>query len=350
MSKNLPPEIQAWLRIWREVLLDPLRTLRWNAWSIQRMADELALRVAGRGHAGTDGRLRDVSGVSKTTLQKEMAGDRMPTRDVVQHLLDIAVEHLPSPPSPESQKALWDAYYPALERKIPLLASLYRAIDERDEALRALAAAEERESHLREALRRQEQDSRVRPAWFQAGSDIERAEDIARKHRIRVPGLRSDTYEERLRSLSSAGGVLSLQLEVLTDELDQLRGQRNPVKRAAWRALRAVKPAQRKRERELTAQWNALQKDRVELLQLLESVERNLGRADLREREYLDQELAHAHRELEVALVEARHRDADLAQLVESLSTRIASLRESSVLSEADDVLAAALEQLSPRL
>ena len=46
---------------------------------------------------------------------------------------------------------------PALERKVPLLVSLYEAVDAHDEAERALAAAEERENQLRAELERLKQ-------------------------------------------------------------------------------------------------------------------------------------------------------------------------------------------------
>lgn len=390
VSKDLPPEIQVWLRTWREVVLNPLRTLRWNSWSIQRMADELALRVEGRQGAAADGRIRDASGVSKTTLQKEMAGERMPTRDVVQHLLDIALEHLPEPPSPESQKALWDSYYPALERKVPLLVSLYKAIDERDEAVRALAAAQDRENRLLTELKRTEhQEYVIRAGLERAQADIERAGAIAWERGIRlsriftaVPGG-PDAYGEILRALWSASRELSRQLATVSSELDELRGQSDKLRRAAWRALRVVRRAQRKRERELIAEVAALRAERDELVMRLERAQseaeetryqaRGLSndvahgligwrrldafeelrrRADdsTRVEAYLVDELARSREGLEVARAEVNRQGANLARLVEEQSTRIARLRESSVLSEADDVLAAALGQLGREL
>ncbi|MFF2384997.1 hypothetical protein [Streptomyces sp. NPDC058108] len=340
------------------------------------MADELAHRVEVREPATNDGRMRDVSGVSKTTLQKEMAGDRMPTRDVVQHLLDIAVENLPDPPSPESQKALWDSYYPALEQKVPLLVSLYKAIDARDDALRALAAAEEREGQLRRELGQQKAQAQVmRTGLERVRSNIERAEEIGS---IRTPRGWSDSYGERLLSLSQTVWGQSQHLEVLTSELDDLRGQ---SKRAVWRALRVIRRAQGKREQELTAEIVSLRAERDALLRLLERAQReaedtrrqarNLSN-DLRDgllspwsrpdafeelqkrvefsdtwREQLDDQLTRSHEGLEAARAEATRQDAHLAQLLQEQSNRIARLRERAVLSEADNVLAAALDQLS---
>ncbi|MEV6394747.1 hypothetical protein AB0M39_08210 [Streptomyces sp. NPDC051907] len=344
VSKDLPPEIQAWLRTWRAVVLDPLRTLRWSPWPIQRMADELALRVEGREGTGGDGRLRDASGVSKTTLQKEMAGERMPTRDVVQHLLDIAAESLPDPPGPERRQALWDSYYPALELKVPLLASLYRAVDARDEAVRALAAAEERERRLLAELSRQVQEQVTTRESALVRDDVEPAEFIARERGILIPPSWPDAFRERLQSLSFAGRALSQQLDALSSELDELR-----ARRAAWRALRVIRRAQRRREQELAAEVTALRAARDELLDRLYRAQSEAEDTRRWAQAQADAQLAHLREDLEAAQAEAIRRDADLSRLVEKQRTRLAGLRERSVLSAADDVLTAALDRLSRR-
>ncbi|MFC7993173.1 hypothetical protein ACFUV2_28150 [Streptomyces pilosus] len=345
------------------------------------MADELALRVEGTERAGTDGRMRDASGVSKTTLQKAIAGERMPPRPVVQHLLDIAADSLPDPPSAESQKALWDSYYPALYQKLPLLADLYKAIDARDEALSALAAAQERERQLRAELERQGLQERVvRTGLERVRADIERAEEVALERVIRGPKHRFD-YAERLRALSRTSQALGQQLTALSDELEELREQN---RRAVWRALRAIRRAQRKRERELIAEVEALRAERDELQWLLTRarVEAEETRYQVRQQhpnelthdlltpsgqqldavEELEQweeemswdwerhgrdRLTRSYEEVEAARAEVRRRDTHLAQLLEGHSNRIARLRESSVLTEADEVLATALKQLS---
>ncbi|MFF1813919.1 hypothetical protein ACFVXW_33250 [Streptomyces sp. NPDC058251] len=206
----------------------------------------------------------------------------------------------------------------------------YEAIDARDAAERALAAAEEREDRLRAELERQQQmrgDVRQR-AW----ADIGHAADIA----------------------SVRGRRVSQELEALGGELYDLRGQSSRARHAVWRALRVVRRAQRERERELKAQVEALQAERGALLRRFERAKSQAQDTERRQMQDLSDvllrvqaELAHAGEEREAARAEAFRRAAGLARLVEEQSTRIARLGERSVLSEAGDVLAAALGRLS---
>src|SRR5690349_23594551 len=104
--------MEAWAQTLRGLIIFPLHD---HGWSYERLAGELAdrVRVPGEGQAP--------SGVSKSTLQKVGAGERLPSRDVVQHLLDVAAEYLPDPPGEAERERLWDHYGTAQAKKTPAL-------------------------------------------------------------------------------------------------------------------------------------------------------------------------------------------------------------------------------------
>ncbi|MEV6005804.1 PASTA domain-containing protein [Streptomyces sp. NPDC051976] len=98
--------------------------------------------------------------MSKRTLQRFVSGERLPSRDAVQHLLDLASEHLVDPPGTQDREHLWDTYTAALEKKNPVLHRFYELMTARDEALLRTAAAEDRSRRAAAALEAAEQRMR----------------------------------------------------------------------------------------------------------------------------------------------------------------------------------------------
>ncbi|MFF3326474.1 hypothetical protein [Streptomyces sp. NPDC002889] len=96
--------------------------------------------------------------MSKTTLQRWVAGARLPTRDIVQHLVDLAAEHLPEPPGPAEYEGLWKSYETALAKKKPVLHQFYVLMRARDEALARAVSAEARSARLTADMERVERE------------------------------------------------------------------------------------------------------------------------------------------------------------------------------------------------
>ncbi|WP_328406415.1 PQQ-binding-like beta-propeller repeat protein (plasmid) [Streptomyces sp. NBC_00390] len=364
MNKDLPPEIRRWLTTWRAVVLEPLRTLGGDSWSIQRMADELERRVGGPGRAGTDGRQRDVSGVTKTTLQKEMAGDRMPTRDVVQHLLDIAAENLPEPPPAQRRQELWDSYYTALEVKLPVLVSLYEAIDARDAAVRAAAAAQLQGARLSADLeQRKRREQQLRTVLGYTLEELGRSERVARLRHVEAQRAREEVrgLAGQVHALESERASLDRQLAGLSQEVQQLRVQGEGAERAGQIResellaemeelrvlLAAVTRAKQQAEKEAQigggVSLHALPGPSAE--ERIEELERRHEIA-MQAVKHLSEQLRDTARQLRQARAEVIRRDGVLARLVEDHATQ----HGTSVLAEADEVLTSALEQVSREL
>lgn len=147
-------EVRSWVQEMRDLVISPLHA---HGWPLERLAHELADRVR---TTGGDGAAPDEkpSGVSKTTLQRWVAGARLPTRDIVQHLVDLAAEHLPEPPGPAEYERLWRSYETALAKKKPVLHQFYVLMRARDEALARAVSAEAHSARLTADMEPMEQE------------------------------------------------------------------------------------------------------------------------------------------------------------------------------------------------
>ncbi|MFF7290221.1 outer membrane protein assembly factor BamB family protein [Streptomyces griseorubiginosus] len=376
IDESLPETVITWLRLWRTLVLVPLRAAD-PPWTLERMSAELTRRTQGDPSEG--GARTDVSGTAKATLQRFFSGERVPARDVVQHLLDIAQETLTPPPTREVLTDLWTAHRAALHTTFPLLADLYDALDQRDAAR---ARAEDLHHHkirLTEDLalsRRQEQ--RLEVLLRHSAAELEHArqtaiirDDEARRARSEVEELTCRVHELEEQYEQSQQDELRLEREIvllreqdstgaLTRRITDLQAAVATV-RADNKELESMVRTVTRALRDAQAALTAAQEEAAYLRegqhrQQLESAHGSDTRAELELRHqfavqavaYLSEQLRDVSRQLADARAELIRRDGALARLVEAHAQEIASLRADRVLAEADTVVSMALQHLDP--
>ncbi|MFJ9729290.1 hypothetical protein ACIRP3_41765 [Streptomyces sp. NPDC101209] len=369
IDPGLADTVIAWLRLWRSLVVEPLRAAD-PPWTLERMSAELARRMGIERLEG--GARTDVSGTAKPTLQRFFAGERVPARDVVQHLLDIACETLEPPPTRAEMNELWAAHRAALHTSFPLLADLYDALDQRDAARRRAENLQQAKDQLAEDLdlsRRQEQ--RLEVLLRHAGTELEHAQqtalirdDEARRAQAEAAELtrRLDELEEQLRqslqdqerleqeirSLREQASTSTAHAQRITDlqsALASVREENEELARLARTATLALHDAQQRSQSSQDTparQGHALPAPRrhAELERRHEVAMQAVAR--------LSEQLRTVSRDLADARAELLRRDGALARLVEEHAEEIASLRADRVLAEADTVLSLALQHLDP--
>ncbi|MEU3342421.1 hypothetical protein [Streptomyces sp. NPDC006668] len=369
IDPGLPETVSVWLRVWRAVVVERLRAAD-PPWTLERMSAELARRMGGVRLEG--GARSDASGTAKPTLQRFFAGDRVPARDVVQHLLDIACETLDPPPSHEEMSELWSAYRAALRTSSRLLADLYDALDQRDTARRHAEELQQAKDQLAEDLalsRRQEQ--RLKVLLGHASAELEHAQQTA---------ILRDDETQRARAEAAE---LTRRVGELEEQLQQSRQDQERLEQEISRLHEQEtisSGAHTKRITDLQSALETVREENEELTQLLRTAVQALhdaqqrarsgedaprreeepalparrSRAELERRhdvamqavEHLSEQLRSVSRQLADARAELLRRDGVLARLVEEHAEEIASLRADRVLAEADTVLSLALQHL----
>ncbi|MFJ9351708.1 hypothetical protein [Streptomyces sp. NPDC101237] len=372
IGTELPDTVITWLQVWRGVVLEPLRAAA-PAWTLDRMSAELARRT---GTARSEGGARgDASGISKPALQRFFAGERVPARDVVQHLLDIACEDLKPPPDREQISGLWNAYRAALRTAYPLLADLYDALDQRDAArsrAEELQAAKDRLTEDLALSQRQEQrqqvllrhaateleqarqtailrDGEARRAEAEAADLALRVDELTAQHRQSQQDQQRLEVEIRLlREQAAADGALTQRITQLQAALEAAQTENEELAQMVLTAVRALRDAHDREDAYRSMSREALQR-RDQL-----ALPGPRSAADLEHRheiavqavEHLSGLLRTVSRELAEARAELIRRDGDLARLVEEHAHEIAALRADRILAEADGVLSLALQNL----
>ncbi|MFD5407199.1 coiled-coil domain-containing protein [Streptomyces griseorubiginosus] len=376
IDETLPERVITWLRLWPTVVLVPLRAAD-PPWTLERMSAELTRRTQGGPSEG--GARTDVSGTAKATLQRFFSGERVPARDVVQHLLDIAQETLTPSPTREQLAELWTAHRAALHTTFPLLADLYDALDQRDAARARAEDLHHHKTRLTEDLvlsRRQEQ--RLEVLLRHSAAELEHArqtaiirDDEARRAQREVEELTCRVHELEEQYEQSQQDELRLEREIvllreqdstgaLTRRITDLQATVATVRadnKELESMVRTVTRALRDAQAALTvAQEEAAYLREGQHRQQLESAHGSDTRAELELRhqfavqavEHLSEQLRGVSRELAEARAELIRRDGDLARLVEAHAQEIASLRADRVLAEADTVVSMALQHLDP--
>lgn len=374
IDEGLPVTVVVWLRLWRAVVLEPLRAAD-PPWTLERMSAELSRRAGGERSGG--GARGDVSGTAKPTLQRFFAGERVPARDVVQHLLDIAGETLDPPPVRERVGELWRAHRAALRTTFPLLAELYDSLDQRDAARSRAEGLQREKDRLTSDLalsRRQEQ--RAKALLGHAAAELERAQQA------------TVIQHEEYRRAHAEAGELTVRMREVEVQLEQCRRDLESVEGeiAVLRERERLSGVRSERITELQRSLASVREENEELAQMLRTITRALSEAQRRADEYralggqsleqqdqltrpgprsvpdrerqhaaalqavehLDEQLRSVSRDLVQARAELIRRDGDLARLVQEHAEEIASLRAGHVLAEADSVLSLALQSLDP--
>ncbi|MFE2581291.1 hypothetical protein [Streptomyces sp. NPDC059378] len=372
IDPELPQTVISWLQVWREVVLEPLRAAD-PPWTLEKMAAELRRR-AGDGRAGNAARA-DVSGTAKPTLQRFFAGERVPTRDLVQHLLDIAHETLDPPPTPQQTSDLWTAYRAALRTTFTLLADLYDALDTRDAARRRAEDLQREKNQLAADLAlSQRQEQRLKVLLSHTAAELEHNKRLAdiRHDDARRARAEADRLSRRLHELEAEQQRTLEDAERLKHDLARLREQQHTSALAARIGeLEAAHTTLREEHEELglllhtvvdalrdvTQRAATLERQQQERLADLDN-QRSLPaqEGDLEHRheiavravEHLSGQLRSVSRELADARAELLRRDGDLARLVEEHAEEITTLRADHVLAEADSILSLALHNLDP--
>ncbi|MFD9435941.1 hypothetical protein [Streptomyces sp. NPDC060002] len=244
VDASLPEPVKQWVTLWRAVVLQPLLDAD-PPWTQSKMAHELTLR--GQMHQTDVTAAADASGRSKATLGKFIAGEKMPTKDLVQHLLDLALEVLQPPPLAEDVQNLWLAYRAALRLAVPLRAELYDAVDARKVLEREKAVLS---SLLSQALRHtQEETKRLKTELAEAQETAWLTRDAAAEETIE--GIRQNTARQL--------AALEQHLQEVTGELGQER-QRAETAESERGGLRATVSDQERRlagARDLVREMNA---------------------------------------------------------------------------------------------
>ncbi|MDC2961340.1 hypothetical protein PO587_43645 [Streptomyces gilvifuscus] len=369
IDPGLADTVAAWLRLWRSLVVEPLRAAD-PPWTLERMSAELARRMGSERLEG--GARTDASGTAKPTLQRFFAGERVPARDVVQHLLDIACETLEPPPTREEMNALWAAHRAALHTSFPLLADLYDALDQRDAARRRAEHLQQAKDQLAEDLDlSQRQEQRLEVLLRHAGTELEHAQqtalirdDEARRAQAETAELTArlgeleeqlrqsrqdqERLEQEIRSLCEQASTSTAHAQRITDlqnALDSVREENEELARLARTATLALHDAQQR----IRSSNDTARREEHAL-----PVQRSHGELERRHEvamhavAHLSEQLRTVSRDLADARAELLRRDGDLARLVEEHAEEIASLRADRVLAEADTVLSLALQHLDP--
>ncbi|WP_327188272.1 hypothetical protein [Streptomyces sp. NBC_01334] len=332
------------MTLWRAVVLQPLLDAD-PPWTQSKMAQELTLRAQ---KPGGDSTAAAASGRSKATLGKFIAGEKMPTRDLVQHLLDLATEVVEAPPLPAAMESLWQAYMTALREAAPLRAALYDAVDARDSAKFRIEVLtnEIEDQKAAQALLEQEKDV-LSILLGHALEEQRRSERIAQMRHHDAQRVRDDITSLNQRVLdaeSQRDEVFQLLAQYLTGRPEgeitlmlASASRNNPALQALTRASKvrdaavsAVGPASlppaagqsstaghADERRELEARHRVAVRAIAHLTTLLQKT---------------SQDLADARTQLLC-------RDHDLTRLVEQHAEQIESLHAERVLAEADQVL-----------
>ncbi|WP_432198237.1 hypothetical protein [Streptomyces sp. bgisy027] len=369
IDPGLPETVIGWLRVWRAVVLEPLRAAD-PPWTLERMAAELGRRAGGERLEG--GARAEASGTAKPSLQRFFAGTRVPARDVVQHLLDIACETLSPPPTCEQISDLWAAYRAALRTTYALLADLYDAVDARDAARsRAEYLQQEKDQVTGDLALSQQREQRLQALLQHAAAELEHAQQTAalRDDEARLAEAKAEQlarYESELENqlrqslqdqarleqeidlLCGQDGMLTGRIAELEGELDTLREDNEELAQTVSAVSRTLRDAEQQVQQLQSA--GALER-RYQL-----SLRGPGSAAELEQRhqvaihavQHLSEQLRSVSRELAHARAELVRRDGALARLVQEHAEEIASLRADRVLAEADTVLSLALQDLDP--
>ncbi|MGK3945031.1 PQQ-binding-like beta-propeller repeat protein [Streptomyces caeruleatus] len=374
IDESLPGTVITWLRLWRTVVLVPLRAAD-PPWTLERMSAELTRRT--QGEASEGGARSDVSGTAKATLQRFFSGERVPARDVVQHLLDIADETLLPPPTREQVADLWTAHRAALHTTFPLLADLYDALDQRDAARGRATNLQHEKARLLEDLtlsRRQEQRLEVLLRHSAAALEHARQTAIIRDDEARRAQGEAEELTGRLRELQEQYEQSQQDQMRLEREIGLLREQDNTdalTRRITdmQAALATVREENEELEAMVRTATAALHEARATAAAAHNDNRSRHGQhqlpgqrsgpgshAELERRhalavravQHLNEQLRGVSRQLADARTELIRRDGDLARLVQAHAQEIASLRADRVLAEADTVVSMALQHLDP--
>jgi hypothetical protein len=300
LDPHLDPAVRAFAQSLRSSIFDPLRE---RGFPLKVLSKRLT------------GELEE--GYSVSTLQRIAAGTRIPRRDILDNLLNLAGELAGQPLRPEAHQHLFTLYYAALRHSDEQLYEFYLALEERD----ALAL---RHQELRAAHQRVRKDLAAR---VRAESAL--AQDLA-------------AARGELLALGTADSVKAA-------DLAQLSGQLAAV-RAAHADLQ-VRLGELEREREdLTLRSGTQDSDLVRLqekLELAQDQEAEAGRELERLRAQLDREREAAELARGTAVGE---RDAALAQLADAQAQLGLEQREVQRLSMELEVLRVQAQEVKRRL
>ncbi|MFI1700674.1 hypothetical protein ACH419_32540 [Streptomyces bobili] len=315
------------------------------------MSAELERRVGEGSHR--DVVRADESGTSRSALQRFFRGARVPTRDIVQHLLDIAEQERQEPPSPEQIHQLWTSYRAALHETFGLLARFYDAVDDRDAALRKTIdlqqASAAQEAGLQRAQRRAQVSGLLHHHVQERLERAERAlrgERTGRRHaqadRARLLAERRQLTAER-DQLKAEAALLHEEARSLRDSLAKglARGASND-RGAAAAAEQMLQEERQHIEQLLCAATESLDRgessteapsaaDRTQLQQLEQQ-----HAAALRTVDQLGAQLLATSRDLADARTELVRRDGDLARLIEQHAQEIAPYGDTTILAPAN--------------
>ncbi|MET7919678.1 hypothetical protein ABZU45_28090 [Streptomyces avermitilis] len=209
--------MKQWVVAFRTTLIQPLleaddpMTLEQIAQVLLEWAPGNEDGLAGPGRAGSELLRHFLTGRGETSVQRMVAGQRVPSRDVVLDLLQL-VEDRVGRPDRAAVERLWQLHRPALVLEARALADAYQLIDERDAAL------------LQSRGLRQQADAlgadRARAVFrlAQAGSQLTTA------HRELVTVRRELDQAAGQKALADVGEQQARsELERAADRLDRLR-------------------------------------------------------------------------------------------------------------------------------
>ncbi|MFF1909478.1 hypothetical protein [Kitasatospora sp. NPDC058218] len=147
----LAPDVQTFVKALRTHVLEPLKDQGIN---YRRLSEHLTERFG--------------NGYSLSTVQRIGSGDKVPPRDVLDHLLDLADNHA-GPLGDDDRSTVTDTYLPALRHDDPILYQYYEIQDQLD-----------RHHHDNEGLRADNEALRAENARLRAALETLRHPDRQR--------------------------------------------------------------------------------------------------------------------------------------------------------------------------
>jgi hypothetical protein len=300
LDPHLDPAVRAFAQSLRSSIFDPLRE---RGFPLKVLSKRLTAELG--------------EGYSVSTLQRIAAGTRIPRRDILDNLLNLAGELAGQPLRREAHQHLFTLYYAALRHSDEQLYEFYLALEERDAF--ALRHQELRAAHqgVREDL----------AARMRAESAL--AQDLA-------------AARGELLALGAADTAKAADLAQLSGQL--------AVVRAAHTELQA-QLGNLERERGELAQRSGVQDSDLarlqEKLELTQALEAEAGRELERLRAQLDREREAAEQAHGTAIGE---RDAALAQLAEAQAQLGLEQREVQRLGTELEVLRVRAQEVKRRL
>jgi hypothetical protein len=202
LDDDLAPAVRAFAKALRDDVFEPCKA---RGWPLRRIAGRLA-ETRGKGY-------------SLSTLQRIASGGRVPTRDILEGIVDLIAEVVGQPMRPQPRQALTALYYAALKVASPQLYEFYMLLEERDAYLLRSVQLADQQEHLRIRLAQAEQER----ARLHSELAAVRGRVLAAGQTTRAVTTARTDSDEQLADLGHQAEATEAERRLLGEELARVR-------------------------------------------------------------------------------------------------------------------------------